>query len=272
MTQREKFLAEMEAFAPWLRLLVLIEPYFLKMGSKDGRPIMPLGVMLRIYCLQQWYALSHPMAEESLYNSDATHCFTGQELADGRIRKDTTILNFRYLLERHGLPESIFAKVNAHLAENDIALRSGTLVETTIIDAPSSTKNKAGTRDPEMTSTKKGNYRYFGMKADVDVDANSGIVQSLKTSPAKMQDSWVLDEFLHGQRHPFGRTRLMSAQSARTPSFVRASSGVSCARPARVKTFIPSTSRSNTDRQSQVEGRASLPSAEASVQLHQDAV
>ena len=198
VTRREKFLAEMEIVVPWSRLLALIEPHYPKMGRNGGRPAMPLDVMLRIYCLQQWYALSDPMAEESLYDSDAMRRFTGLELGDDRIPDETTILNFRHLLERHALPEAIFAEVNAHLAEKGVTLRSGTLVDATIIDAPSSTKNKAGKRDPEMTSTKKGNDWYFGMKAHVGVDADSGVVHSLETSTAKVHDSRVWDELLHG--------------------------------------------------------------------------
>lgn len=198
VTRREKFLAEMEAVVPWGRLLTLIEPHYPKMGSKGGRPSMPLEVMLRVYCLQQWYALSDPMAEEALYDSDAMRRFAGIELGDDRIPDETTILNFRHLLEQHALTEAIFAEVNAHLAERGVTLRSGTLVDATIIDAPSSTKNKAGKRDPEMTSTKKGNDWYFGMKAHVGVDADSGIVHSLATSTAKLHDSRVWDEVLHG--------------------------------------------------------------------------
>jgi transposase, IS5 family len=198
VTRREKFLAEMEAVVPWSRLLALIEPHYPKMSSKGGRPAMALEVMLRIYCLQQWYALSDPMAEESLYDSDAMRRFSGLELGDDRIPDETTILNFRHLLERHGLTEAIFAEVNAYLAENGMTLRSGTLVDATIIDAPSSTKNKTGKRDPDMSSTKKGNDWYFGMKAHVGVDADSGIVHSLDTTTAKVHDSRVWDDLLHG--------------------------------------------------------------------------
>lgn len=124
--------------------------------------------------------------------------FAGIELGDDRIPDETTILNFRHLLERHGLTEAIFAEVNVHLADKGISLRSGTLVDATIIDAPSSTKNKAGARDPEMTSTKKGNAWYFGMKAHIGVDADSGVTHSLETSTAKLHDSQVWDEPLHG--------------------------------------------------------------------------
>lgn len=198
VTRREKFLAEMEAVVPWTRLLALIDPHYPKMGAKGGRPTIPLEVMLRIYCLQQWYALSDPMAEESLYDSDAMRRFVGLELGDDRIPDETTILNFRHLLERHALTEAMFAEVNAHLAERGVSVRSGTLVDATIIDAPSSTKNKAGKRDPDMSSTKKGNDWYFGMKAHVGVDAGTGIVHSLETTTAKVHDSRVWDQLLHG--------------------------------------------------------------------------
>jgi len=197
-TRREQFLSEMDAVVPWRRLLALIEAHYPKAGPKGGRPPMPLEVMLRIYFLQNWYALSDPMAEEMLYDSDAMRRFAGIELGDDRIPDETTILNFRHLLERHALTEALFAEVNGHLADQGITLRSGTLVDATIIDAPSSTKNEARARDPEMSSTKKGNVWYFGMKAHVGVDADSGIVHSLDTSTAKLHDSQVWDDLLHG--------------------------------------------------------------------------
>jgi IS5 family transposase len=197
-TRRELFLSEMEA-VPWGHLLALIAPHYPKAGSKGARPPMPLETMLRVYFLQNWYALSDPMAEETLYDSEAMRRFAEIKLGDDRIPDETTILNFRHLLERHGLSEAIFADVNAHLAEKGITLRSGTLVDATIIDAPSSTKNKAGARDPEMSSTKKGNDWYFGMKAHIGVDADSGVTHSLDTSTAKLQDSQVWDEPLHGE-------------------------------------------------------------------------
>jgi transposase, IS5 family len=199
VTRREQFLAEMEAVVPWGRLLALIAPHYPKAGPKGGRPPMPLETMLRVYFLQNWYMLSDPMAEETLYDSEAMRRFAGIELGDDRVPDETTILNFRHLLERHGLTEAIFADVNAHLADKGITLRSGTLVDATIIDAPSSTKNKAGTRDPEMSSTKKGNTWYFGMKAHVGVDAESGVTHSLETSTARVHDSRIWDELLHGE-------------------------------------------------------------------------
>ena len=210
-TRRELFLAEMEAVVPWTRLLTLIELHYPKTGPKGGRPPMPLESMLRIYFLQNWYALSDPMAEETLYDSDAMRRFAGIELGDDRIPDETTILNFRHLLERHALTEALFAEVDAHLADKGIPLRAGTLVDATIIDAPSSTKNKSGARDPGMSSTKKGNDWYFGpplvvclqttagqRKAHIGVDIDSGAVHSLEATTAKVHDSRVWDELLHG--------------------------------------------------------------------------
>ncbi|MBC2861630.1 IS5 family transposase [Stappia sp. 28M-7] len=197
-TRREKFLAEMETVVPWMRLLALIAPHYPKAGPRGGRPPMPIETMLRVYFLQQWYALSDPMAEEMLYDSDAMRRFAGIELGDDRIPDETTILNFRHLLEKHQLTEQLFAEVNRYLADQGITLRSGTLVDATIIDAPSSTKNKAKARDPEMSSTKKGNAWYFGMKAHVGVDVDSGTVHSLEATTAKVHDSRIWDELLHG--------------------------------------------------------------------------
>jgi IS5 family transposase len=160
---------------------------------------MPLETMLRIYVLQNWYALSDPMAEEMLYDSYAMRQFTGIELGDDRIPDETTILNFRHLLEKHQLTEKLFVEVNKHLTDQGITLRSGTLVDATIIDAPSSTKNEAVARDPEMSSTKKGNDWYFGMKAHVGIDAQSGIMHSLETTTAKTHDIQVWEDLLHGK-------------------------------------------------------------------------
>ena len=210
-TRREVFLSEMDAVVPWSRLLGLIRPHCPKAGPKGGRPPMPLETMLRVYFLQNWHALSDPMAEETLYDSEAMRRFAGIELGDDRIPDETTILNFRHLLERHGLTEALFEEVNAHLADTGITLRSGTLVDATIIDAPSSTKNKAKARDPEMSSTKKGNDWFFGpplviceqtaagqRKAHIGIDAESGVTHSLETSTAKLHDSRVWDDLLHG--------------------------------------------------------------------------
>ena len=257
VTRREQVLMEMDAVVPWDRLLNLIAPHDPKIGPKDGRPPMSLETMLRVYFLQNWYSLSDPMAEETLYDSEAMRGFAEIELGDDRIPDETTILNFRHLLERHGLTEALFAEVNRHLADKGIRPRSGTLVDATIINAPSSTKNKAGARDPEMLSTKKGNDWFFGMKAHIGVDADSGVIHSLETSTAKLPplvecnafdcraaDSQVWDDLLHGNETSVWPTRAMSAPSARPGSKAPASSGVSCARRPKAARCTRSTRRS----------------------------
>jgi transposase, IS5 family len=270
VTRREQFLAEMDAVVPWGRLQALIEPHYPKVGPKGGRPPMPLETMLRIYFLQNWYALSDPMAEETLYDSEAMRRFAGIELGDDRIPDETTILNFRHLLERHGLTEAIFADVNAHLADKGITLRSGTLVDATIIDAPSSTKNQARARDPEMSSTKKGNDWYFGMKAHVCVDVDSGTVHSLEATTAKVHDSRVWDELLHGEEKSVwadglyqrrARGRLQQGRQG----LGRHAQGAQ-GRPAR-----PHRRRDQPDhRQGACKGRASLPRHQTPVRSFED--
>ncbi|MES8825291.1 IS5 family transposase, partial [Ralstonia mannitolilytica] len=185
-TRREVFLAEMEQVVPWQALLGLIEPHYPKMG-RPGRQPYPLATMLRIHFLQQWYALSDPAMEEALYDTPVMRRFAQLGgLAD--IPDETTILNFRRLLETHGLAEKLFEQVNAHLQRKGLSLRSGTIVDATIISAPSSTKNKAGERDPAMHQTKKGNQWFFGMKAHIGVDDASGLVHHVECTAANVAD------------------------------------------------------------------------------------
>jgi IS5 family transposase len=179
-TKREKFLKEMNQVVPWSRLIGLIEPYYPKAGK--GRKPMPLEVMLRIYCLQQWYGLSDPAAEESLYDMDSMRRFAGLELGEDAIPDETTILNFRHLLEKHQLTDAVFEEVKVYLEEQGLLLAGGSIVDATIVHAPSSTKNHDKKRDPEMSSTKKGNTWHFGMKAHISVDAQSGLVHTLPLS------------------------------------------------------------------------------------------
>ena len=176
-TRREVFLAEMDRAVPWSQLEALIAPHYPKAGG--GRRPYPLSTMLRIHCLQQWYALSDPAMEEELYEIASMRQFAGLSLARGAVPDETTILNFRHLLERHDLARAIFEAVKAHLQAAGLLLRQGTIVDATIIAAPSSTKNSTGERDPEMHQTKKGNQWYFGMKAHIGVDAESGLVHSV---------------------------------------------------------------------------------------------
>ena len=191
-TKRDVFLAEMSAVAPWRALEALIEPHYPKVGPQGGRRPFPLSVMLRIYCLQQWYNLSDPGAEEALYDIHSMRAFCGVELVRDAIPDETTILNFRHLLERHALTKAIFERVAEHLAAKGELLRGGTIVDATLIAASPSTKNKEQRRDPEMSSSKKGNQWYFGMKAHVGVDAASGLVHTAGVTTGKVHDAKVM--------------------------------------------------------------------------------
>ena len=154
VTRRERFLAEMDAVIPWSRLLALIAPHY----PKAGRGRQPLGLekMLRLYFVQQWFNLSDPQAEDTLYDSESVRRFVGVELGDDGVPDETTILRFRHLLERHQLTEALFGAIQGLLEEKRLLLKAGTIVDATIIAAPSSTKNAAKARDPEMRQTRKG--------------------------------------------------------------------------------------------------------------------
>ena len=193
-TKREAFLAEMEAVVPWALLLTLIEPYYPKAGN--GRRPYPLVVMLRIYFLQQWYQLSDPGAEEALYDIQSMRAFAGLELGRDAIPDETTILNFRHLLERHDLTKSMFDAVSSHLEDKGALLRGGTIMDATLIAASPSTKNKAGKRDAQMSQSKKGNQWYFGMKAHIGVDARSGLVHTAGVTTGKVHDAKVMDNLI----------------------------------------------------------------------------
>ena len=196
-TRREVFLAEMDQVVPWRALLGLIEPHYPKQG-RPGRQPYPLETMLRIHFLQQWYALSDPAMEEALYDTPVMRRFAQLGgLAD--IPDETTVLNFRRLLETHGLAAQMLAQVNRHLARKGLSLRGGTIVDATIIAAPSSTKNQDGERDPQMHQTKKGNQWYFGMKAHIGVDEESGLVHHVECTAANAGDVTQVHKLLHGQ-------------------------------------------------------------------------
>jgi len=196
-TRREVFLAEMDQVVPWKALLALIDPHYPKMG-RPGRQPYALTTMLRIHFLQQWYALSDPAMEEALVDTPAMRRFA-QLGGLNDIPDETTILNFRRLLETHGLAEKIFKQVNAHLQRKGLSLRSGTIVDATIISAPSSTKNADGERDPEMHQAKKGNQWFFGMKAHIGVDDASGLVHHVACTAANVSDVTQSHKLLHGK-------------------------------------------------------------------------
>ena len=198
MTRREKFLGEMERVVPWAALVALIEPHYPKSG-RVGR--QPIGVqrMLRMYFLQQWYSLSDEGLEDALYDSQAMREFVGIDLAREQVPDATTLLKFRRLLEQHELTKAIFEKVNTLLGRRGLLMREGTLVDATIIAAPSSTKNQEGERDPEMHQAKKGNEWHFGMKAHIGADAESGLVHSLHVTAANESDIASTHALLHGK-------------------------------------------------------------------------
>lgn len=195
-TKREIFLTGMNQVVPWAELEALIEPCYPKASANGGRRPFPLGVMLRIYFLQQWYQLSDPGAEEALYDIQSMREFTGLELGHDAIPDETTILNFRHLLERHDLTKSLFATVSEHLQARGAMLRGGTIMDATLIAAPPSTKNKDRKRDPEMSQSKKGNQWYFGMKAHIGVDAQSGLVHTARMTTGRVHDAKVMDQLI----------------------------------------------------------------------------
>ncbi len=196
-TRREEFLEEMDRIMPWAELESLIAPYYPKAGN--GRPPIGLGIMLRIYFLQHWFNLSDPAAEEALYDSAALRRFAGVDLGRAPAPDETTILNFRHLLEQHDLCGAMLDAVNGYLNSRGIRIGTGTIVDATIIHAPSSTKNASGARDPEMHQTRKGNQWYFGMKAHIGVDSKEGIVHSLCSTAASVADKHMLSDLLHGE-------------------------------------------------------------------------
>jgi len=197
-TRREQFLAEMERAVPWAELSAVIEPHYPKVEGA-GRPPVGLERMLRIYFLQQWFNLSDPAVEEALYDSTSMRAFVGIDLGREPAPDETTVCKFRHLLEKYALGKKLFKAVNVHLQKQGMKVNSGTIVDATIIGAPSSTKNKEGKRDPEMCQTKKGNQYYFGMKAHIGIDSQTKLIHSVMATPANTHDSQALPYLLHGQ-------------------------------------------------------------------------
>jgi IS5 family transposase len=196
-TRRAMFLEEMEQVVPWAKLCVLIEPHYPKPGN--GRRPKELEQMLRIYFLQQWFNLSDPAVEEALYDSATLRQFAGIDLGSGPVPDETTVCKFRHLLEAHNLGEEILGRVNLHLQAKGVRITTGTIVDATLIHAPSSTKNREQSRDPEMHQTKKGKNWYFGMKAHVGVDSKTKIIHTAVATAAHVSDVAMLPDLLHGE-------------------------------------------------------------------------
>jgi transposase, IS5 family len=197
-TRREKFLAEMERVVPWARLIAVIEPLYPTSG-RVGRQPMGVPKMLRMYLLQQWYGLADEALEDAIYDSQALRDFVGIDLSRESVPDATTLLKFRRLLEAGELTKKMFDEINTHLRQQGLLMRAGTIVDATIIAAPSSTKNASGERDPEMHQAKKGNQWHHGMKAHIGVDAESGLVHSLVSTAANVNDVTQAGELLHGE-------------------------------------------------------------------------
>jgi transposase, IS5 family len=198
VTRREQFLADMQRVVPWEALVTLIDPVYPKpVGA--GRPPIDLLTMLRIYFLQQWYDLSDPGVEEALYDSVSMRRFVGIDLGAEAAPDETTICKFRHLLEEHHLGDRMFVAVNEHLAASGLKVSRGTMVDATIISAPSSTKNRDKARDGEMRQTKKGNQWHFGMKAHIGADTKTKLIHSIVATAANVHDSTVLPDLLHGE-------------------------------------------------------------------------
>ena len=196
-TRRAEFLGQREIVVPWRELVAEIEPFYPRAGN--GRPPVGLERMLRMYFLQQWFNLADPAVEDALYDSVAMRHFVGIDLGREPAPDETTVCKFRHLLERHGLGAKIFARLNGYLESRGVKLGTGTIVDATLIEAPSSTKNSKGERDPEMHQVRKGKQWHFGMKAHVGVDADTKLVHTVVATAANVNDAKMLPELLHGE-------------------------------------------------------------------------
>lgn len=196
-TKRDRFLRTMDLIVPWQELCTVVEPYYPK--GEGGRPPIGLERMLRMLFVQHWFNLADEACEDALYDSASLRAFVGIDLGRERVPDGTTLLKFRRLLEKHKLGEALFAKVGAVLQSRGLKVGSGTIVDATIIGAPSSTKNAEGKRDPEMHQTRKGKMWHFGMKLHIGVDSHTGLAHSAVVTAANVHDKHPLPDLLHGE-------------------------------------------------------------------------
>ena len=211
-TKRDQFLATMERLVPWSELCAVVEPFYPKPGN--GRPPVGLERMMRMYFVQHWFNLADEACEEALLDSTALRRFVGIDLGRERVPDGTTLLRFRRLLEKHDLGAALFARVGAVLQANGMKVGSGTIVDATIISAPSSTKNEKGERDPQMHQTRKGKQWYFGMKMHIGVDSETGLAHSAVVTAANVHDKHPLPDLLHGQEEKvYGDSAYASQQA-----------------------------------------------------------
>jgi IS5 family transposase len=255
-SRRELFLDEMEQVVPWSDLESLVEPHYPKAGN--GRRPVGLGIMLRTYFVQQWFNLSDPGVEEALYDSAALRRFVGVDLGRAPAPDETSVCRFRHLLETHDLGGAVLDAVNHHLASKGIRITTGTIVDATIIHAPSSTKNQSGERDPEMHQTRKGNQWYFGMKAHIGVDSREGVVHSVCTSAASVADVHLLPDLLHGAERKVWGDAGYQGQSEAIREAAPHAQDMTCRR-TKFKDYVDQVARRKNTTKSRVRAKVEHP-------------
>ena len=255
-SRRELFLDEMEQVVPWSDLESLVEPHYPKAGN--GRRPVGLGIMLRTYLVQQWFNLSDPGVEEALYDSAALRRFVGVDLGRAPAPDETSVCRFRHLLETHDLGGAVLDAVNHHLASKGIRITTGTIVDATIIHAPSSTKNQSGERDPEMHQTRKGNQWYFGMKAHIGVDSREGVVHSVCTSAASVADVHLLPDLLHGAERKVWGDAGYQGQSEAIREAAPHAQDMTCRR-TKFKDYVDQVARRKNTTKSRVRAKVEHP-------------
>lgn len=255
-TRRERFLDEMDVVVPWASLSALIEPHY-PLGER-GRPPIGIERMLRIYFLQQWFNMSGPRTEDCIYDSVAMRNFVGIDLGREGAPDETAICKFRHLIEDQGLGEKTLTAVNDHLNAKGIKVGTGTIMDATLISAPSSTKNEKGERDPEMRQTKKGNQWYFGMKGHVGVDNKERIIHSVEVSAANVHDSQMVSDLLHGEETKVWGDSAYPGQKEAIKSAAPAARDMTSRRAARGRP-LSDAERSKNSTKSKVRARGEHP-------------
>ncbi len=254
-SKRELFLDQMNQVVPWAELQALVEPAYPRAGN--GRQPVGLGIMLRTYFLQQWFSLSDPGMEEAFYESPVLRRFAGVDLGLAAAPDETTILRFRHLLERNELCGQMLDTVNRYLESKGIRITTGTMVDATIISAPSSTKNSSGKRDPEMHQTRKGNQWYFGAKAHIGVDSKETVVHSVATTAASVADKHMLPELLHGEERKVWGDGGYQGQSETIRAAPRAQD-MTCRR-TKYKNYVDEEARRKNTTKSRVRAKVEHP-------------
>lgn len=255
-SRRELFLDEREQVVPWSDLQSLVEPHYPKAGN--GRRPVGLGIMLRTYFVQQWFNLSDPGVEEALYDSAGLRRFVGVDLGRAPAPDQTSVCRFRHLLETHDLGGAVLDAVNHHLASKGIRITTGTIVDATIIHAPSSTKNQSGERDPEMHQTRKGNQWYFGVKAHIGVDSREGVVHSVCTSAASVADVHLLPDLLHGAERKVWGDAGYQGQSEAIREAAPHAQDMTCRR-TKFKDYVDQVARRKNTTKSRVRAKVEHP-------------